>query len=233
MDGFKNNFNALVVGANGGIGHAICERLRAMPACNNVSSLDRANDPGFDLCNEHSIVSAADRFRTTGLSFDLILDATGALEIDGVRPERSLRELDPHIMAEHFAVNAIGPALLIKHLTDLMPKNQRAIFATLGARVGSIEDNQLGGWLSYRAAKAAQNQIIRTAAIELARKNPESICVSLHPGTVETRLTRKYATNYDKFAPNEAAEKLLRVLAKLTPNQTGYQYDYDGNKIPS
>lgn len=233
MDEFKSSFNTLVVGANGGIGRAVYDQLHALEACKRVLTLDRRSDPSFDLGDEQTIISAASKFRSAGMSFDIIFDATGALEIDGVRPERSMRELDPQNMAKHFAINAIGPAMLIKHLAALMPKTQRSIFATLGARVGSIEDNQLGGWTSYRAAKAAQNQIVRTAAIELARKNPESICVCLHPGTVDTRLTRKYATKYEKISPEEAADKLLKVLAKLTPNESGYQFDYDGNRIPS
>lgn len=233
MNGFEKNFHALVVGANGGIGTAICDQLSEMENCISVVKLDRGVYPEFDLRDEQSIAKVTDGFRAKGMLFDLVFDATGALEIEGERPEKSIRELDPLTMAAHFSINAIGPALLIKHLSQIQPRSGRTIFATLGARVGSIEDNQLGGWISYRAAKAAQNQIIKTAAIELSRKNPSSICVSLHPGTVDTKLTRKYATSYRKLSPSEAAEKLLRVLGELSPEESGFQYDYEGVKLPS
>jgi NAD(P)-dependent dehydrogenase (short-subunit alcohol dehydrogenase family) len=140
--------------------------------------------------------------------------------------------LDPAQLAHQFAINAIGPALLMKHFLPLLARNERAVFATLSARVGSISDNHLGGWYGYRASKAALNQLVRTAAIELARTRPLAICVALHPGTVDTDLSRPFAkAGLAVRTPEEAAERLLGVIAGLTVAQTGLLVDYNGKVI--
>ena len=167
-----------------------------------------------------------------GGPFDVILDATGALQIDGHGPEKKLAAIDAAAMAAQFAVNAIGPALVLKHHDRLMPRDRRAIFATLSARVGSIGDNRLGGWVSYRAAKAALNQIVRTAAIEIARKRPQAIVVALHPGTVATPLSSPIARGRETHIPDQAASDLLQVLARLTPADSGGFFAYDGQTVP-
>jgi NAD(P)-dependent dehydrogenase (short-subunit alcohol dehydrogenase family) len=217
---------ALVIGSSGGIGTALIAALRARGT--EVTGLSRSGD-GLDLTDETSIARAA-----TALDgpFDLIFDATGALEIDGHGPEKALAQIEPAAMAAQFAVNAIGPALLLKHLHPLLPREGRAVFATLSARVGSIGDNRLGGWVSYRAAKAAQNQILRCAAIEIARRRPDAVVVALHPGTVATPLTARYAGSHPTVAPEAAAANLLAVLDALTPADSGSFFAWDGKAIP-
>ena len=217
---------ALVIGATGGIGAALTRALEAGGA--SVTPLSRSGD-GFDLTDETSIARAAEALDGP---FDLIFDATGALVIDGAAPEKTIAVIDPAAMAAQFALNAIGPALLLKHLHPLLPTDRRAVFVTLSARVGSIGDNGLGGWISYRAAKSALNQIVRTAAIEIARRRPEAVVAALHPGTVRTDLTSKYAGRHPTVSPDEAAANLLAVIADLTPENTGGFFAWDGKPIP-
>ena len=163
----------------------------------------------------------------------LVVDATGFLHDETQRPEKSWRELDPAQMARSFALNAIGPALIMKHVLPLLPFEGKAVFATLSARVGSIGDNHLGGWYSYRASKAALNQLVRTASIELTRRQPEAICVALHPGTVATRLSSPFGkAGLDVQSPDVAAERLLAVIADLGPDDSGGFFDYRGERVP-
>jgi NAD(P)-dependent dehydrogenase (short-subunit alcohol dehydrogenase family) len=217
---------AVVIGSSGGIGAALVAELTARGT--NVTGFSRSRD-GLDLTREATIARAA---RTLDGPFDLIFDATGALEIDGKGPEKALARIEPEAMAAQFAVNAIGPALLLKHFHGHLARDGRAVFATLSARVGSIGDNRLGGWISYRAAKAALNQIVRTAAVEIARKRPEAIVVALHPGTVTTALTERYAGSHPTVTPEAAAANLLAVLDRLTPAETGGFFAWDGKAIP-
>ncbi len=217
---------SLVVGSSGGIGAALVAALRARGE--DVTGLSR-RETGLDLTDEASIARAAAAL--TG-PFDFILDATGALEIDGRGPEKALSQIDPGAMAAQFAVNAIGPALLFKHLTPLLPETGRCVFATLSARVGSIGDNRLGGWIAYRAAKAALNQIVRTSAIEIARKRPEAVVAALHPGTVATPLTERYVGRNPTVTPDTAASNLLGVLDGLGPEDSGGFFAWDGRTIP-
>lgn len=219
----------LLIGASGGIGSALA-RAWAGPglAGPGLMTLSRTDD-GLDVTDEASVARAV---QALDGPFDLIFDATGGLQIGGQGPEKALDQIDPGAMAAQFALNAIGPALLLKHLTPLMRREGRAVFASLSARVGSIGDNRLGGWISYRAAKAAQNQIIHTASIEMTRRNRDSIVVALHPGTVATPLTRPWLGRHPSVTPDEAAARLTDVLAGLTPAQTGGFYDYAGREIP-
>ena len=217
---------AIVIGATGGIGAAIFRALESAGA--DATALSRSGD-GLDLADEASIARATE---TLDGPFDLIFDATGALVIDGAGPEKTIAAIDPAAMAAQFALNAIGPALLLKHFHPLLPKDRRGLFVTLSARVGSIGDNGLGGWISYRASKAALNQIVRTAAIEIARRRPEAVVAALHPGTVRTDLTAKYAGNHPTVSPDEAATNLLAVIDGLTPEDTGGFFAWDGKPIP-
>lgn len=217
---------ALVIGASGGIGAALTAALRGR-GC-EVTALSRRGN-ALDLTDEASIASCLAPLEAP---YDLILVATGALELDGQRPEKSLRALDAAAMAAQFALNAIGPALVLKHALRLMPRDRPARFAALSARVGSIGDNRLGGWYSYRAAKSALNQLVHTAAIEIARTHPQAILCTLHPGTVETPLTRAYAGGHPTVPPATSAENLLSVLASLTPAETGGFFDWQGKTIP-
>jgi NAD(P)-dependent dehydrogenase (short-subunit alcohol dehydrogenase family) len=198
-----------------------------------VLALGRRTTPPVDLLDEATIAAAAVHVAALALPVRLVLDATGFLHGEGQQPERALRQLDPAHMARAFALNAIGPALLMKHFLPLLPRGERAIFATLSAKVGSIGDNALGGWISYRASKAALNQIVRTAAIELARTRPQAICVAVHPGTVATPLSQPFArTGLNVRAPEVAAAEILDALAGLTPADTGQFIDYRGGRLP-
>ena len=218
--------NALVIGASGGIGAALALALTDDGA--HVTALSRRAD-GMDLTDEASIAAALGALSGP---YDLILVATGALTLAGQDPEKSMRAVTPDVLAAQFALNATGPLLVLKHALRLMPRDVPCRFAVLSARVGSIGDNELGGWYSYRAAKAALNQLIHTAAIEVRRSHPQSVVVSLHPGTVDTDLTRSHRGTHPAVPPAVAARNLLQVLDALTPADSGGFFDWKGHSIP-
>lgn len=215
---------SLVIGASGGIGRALVDRLAQV---SRVTTLSRGVD-GFDLTDPAGVDKVLSELDGP---FDRIFVATGALEIDGYAPEKSLRQITADGMAAQFAVNAIGPALVLRHAPRLLPRDRVARLAVLTARVGSIGDNRVGGWYAYRAAKAAANQIVHTAAIELARTHKQAICVALHPGTVQTAFTEKYLGRHPAVPAPEAADNLTRVLDGLTPDQTGGFFDWAGKQV--
>jgi NAD(P)-dependent dehydrogenase (short-subunit alcohol dehydrogenase family) len=164
-----------------------------------------------------------------------VIVATGLLHADGVTPERSNAALDPRQLMRLFAINAVGPALIAKHVLPLLPRGERSVFAALSARVGSIGDNRLGGWHSYRASKAALNMLIRTLAIELERTRPQAILVGLHPGTVDTELSKPFQRGVPEgrlFTPDQSAERLLAVVDGLEPEDSGGVFAWDGQRIP-
>lgn len=219
---------AVVIGATGGVGRALAEAASSRFA--QVVGVGRATVPAIDLLDEGSIIAFAATL--AGQDVRLVIDATGFLHDARFSPERSWRQLDPAHMAHAFAVNAIGPALLMKHILPVLPRSGRAVFASLSARVGSIGDNRLGGWYSYRASKAALNQLVRCAAIEWARANRDSVCVAIHPGTVDTGLSGPFAKNgLDVQKPAEAASRILSVLDTLTPAESGGFFDHRGEAI--
>ena len=221
---------AVVIGAGGGIGSALVAALQAQGW--TVTGLSRRSTPPLDLLDEASIEAAAGQLKASKAPIRLIIDATGFLHDAEFSPERSLRELDPAHFARAFALNATGPALLMKHFLPLLPRQGRSVFATLSARVGSISDNRLGGWHAYRASKAALNQILRSVSIEMKRRKPEAICIALHPGTVATRLSEPFSkSGLDVRPPDEAAQDLLRVIAGLTPDDSGGFRDHKGLEI--
>ncbi|WP_323036130.1 SDR family NAD(P)-dependent oxidoreductase [Pararhodobacter sp.] len=216
----------LVIGASGGIGAALAEAARVRG--DQVTALARTTD-GLDLRDEASVAATLGALEGV---FDRILVATGALEIDGRGPEKSLRGLSALALTQQFALNAVGPALVLKHAVGLLPRDRPAVFAALSARVGSIGDNRAGGWYSYRAAKAALNQLIHTGAIELARTHPHLACVTLHPGTVLTPLTAAYAGRHPTVTADAAAANLWRVIEGLTATETGGFFDWTGARVP-
>ena len=233
LESFQNDGLAIVIGATGGIGAAVVAQLRADAQYREIIGLSRSSVPALDLLDEASIKACADHFTRLALPVRLVVDATGTLSGNGYAPEKSWRQLDPVHMAHAFAINAIGPALLMKHFLPLLPKQGKAVFATLSAKVGSIGDNRLGGWYSYRASKAALNQLVHTAAIELHRSQPEAICVALHPGTVATGLSAPFAkTGLDVLSPAAAATRLLAVLDGLVATDSGGFFNHDGNTLP-
>ncbi len=215
---------SLVVGASGGIGAAL---VLALQARGEVVGLSRSGH-GLDVTDEASVAAGLG-----GLDgpFDLVVVATGALLIGGVGPEKSLKAVTGEALAAQFALNAIGPALVMKHALRLLPRDRVARLAVLSARVGSIGDNALGGWYGYRAAKAALNQLVRTASVEAARTHPQSVLVALHPGTVETALAPAHRAGHPAMPPAEAAGHLLRVLDGLGPADTGGFYDWQGKVV--
>jgi NAD(P)-dependent dehydrogenase (short-subunit alcohol dehydrogenase family) len=215
---------SLVVGASGGIGSAL---VAALQGRGEVVGLSRSRD-GLEVTDEASVARVLGAVEGP---FDLVVVATGALVIDGVGPEKTLRAVTAEALAAQFAVNAIGPALIMKHALRLLPRDRVARLAVLSARVGSIGDNQLGGWYGYRAAKAALNQLVRTAAIEARRTHPQSVFVSLHPGTVETGLAPALRAGHASVSPEVAAGNLLRVLDGLGPEQSGEFYDWKGEVV--
>jgi NAD(P)-dependent dehydrogenase (short-subunit alcohol dehydrogenase family) len=229
----------VVIGSSGAIGGALTTALLEAGA-GTVRALSRGGlGPAgavagrIDLRDEASIAAAAARAAENG-PVDLVLVATGLLHGGGVRPERSYRELSAESLAELFAVNAVGPALVAKHFLPQLPRQGRAAFACLSARVGSLGDNRLGGWHGYRASKAALNMLIRNLAIELARTHPEAVCVGLHPGTVDSALSAPFQRGVAReklFTPTFAAERLLEVLDGIAPRGSGGVYAWDGAAI--
>lgn len=214
---------ALVIGASGGIGAAL---VQALSLQGEVVTLSRSGD-GLDITDEASIARLMAKLEP---SFERIVIATGALAGPGQAPEKSLRALEAGQIMAQFALNAMGPALVLKHALRLLPRDRAAQVGVLSARVGSIGDNALGGWYSYRASKAALNQMIHTAAIEIARSHPLAVVACLHPGTVATAFTADYAA--EKVTAAVAADRLLAVLDGLTPRQSGGFYDWAGREVP-
>ena len=217
---------ALVIGASGGIGAAMAAALGQQGA--EVTGLSRSTD-GLDVTDEASIARALSALEPP---YDLIFVATGALAPAGLGPEKSLRALDAAQLAQQFALNASGPILVLKHCLRLMPRDRRTVFAALSARVGSIGDNGLGGWYSYRASKAALNQLLHTAAIEVARSHRLAIVTALHPGTVDTGFGAEFHAGRETVTPAAAAANLLAVIDRLTPAESGRFYDWQGEAIP-
>lgn len=234
---------AAVFGASGGIGRALCEGLAAK-GCEVVHAGSRGGEApaggpfrpfAFDLTDEATIEAAAGAMKDAPPEWVIV--ASGVLTLaDGTGPERSYRHVEGASMAEVFALNTIGPALVAKHCLRLMPRRERFVFAALSARVGSISDNGIGGWHSYRASKAALNMLLKNYAIEMGRTHDKGVVVGLHPGTVDTALSEPFQKNLPEgqlTAPDDAAGKLLGVLAALGPQDSGKVFDYAGKVVPT
>lgn len=245
LDSFDRGSLAVVIGASGGIGAALARAVEDSGRFTVVIGVGRTTTPRIELTDEASIAALAKHLRTPlprrnpagsdapTAPLRLVIDATGFLHDVEFAPEKNWRALDPAYFARSFAVNATGPALLMKHLLPLFPRQGKAVFATLSAKVGSIGDNRIGGWYAYRASKAALNQIVRCAAIELARTRPEAACVALHPGTVDTALSAPFAkTGLTTRTPEVTAADLIAVLDRIGPTQSGSQISYTGEVLP-
>lgn len=217
---------ALVIGASGGIGRAVAEQWRARGAV--VTGLSRA-EGGLDVTDPASVARVMGALSGP---FDAVFIAVGILAPQGGAPEKQLAQIDPVAMAHVFAVNTIGVAQILAHLPRLLPRKGRSVTGVLTAKVGSIGDNRLGGWYSYRASKAALNQIVHGAAIEIGRSHREAVIAALHPGTVATPFTQGYDPSHGKMPPAEAARALCDVMAALVPAQSGGFYDYAGQELP-
>lgn len=227
--------SAVVIGASGGIGGAFEAALIEEGAFDAVHGFarSRGGPQHLDLLDEASIAAAA-AYVAKGAPPTLVIVATGLLHAGERGPEKALRDLDPDWLAKIYAVNAIGPALVAKHFLPIMPKGARTVFAALSARVGSITDNQLGGWYGYRASKAALNMLVRNLAIEELRRNSRAVVVALHPGTVDTALSRPFQGNVPPrklFDAERAALQLLDVIEGLKATDSGKLFDFEGKEI--
>lgn len=235
---------AAIFGASGGIGAALVSQLAKSGRYDHIYAgarrLPETRRPeitpfSFDLKDEGSIAQAAHEISGSG-SLDLAIVATGLLHrADQLGPEKSWRAIDGQAMAELFAINTIGPALIAKHFLPVMRRDSRCVLAFLSARVGSITDNRLGGWHSYRASKAALNMLVKNFAIELSARNRNGIVVSIHPGTVETGLSKPFKKNVpaaNLFQPDQSAASILSVIEQLSAPDSGNLFAWNGERIP-
>ncbi|MEM9625368.1 MAG: SDR family NAD(P)-dependent oxidoreductase [Pseudomonadota bacterium] len=245
LGSFGDELNVVVVGASGGIGEALIRHLSADPAVAAIAACRRRGDVldhrkvmplHLDLLDEGTIERAAKDIGERMSPVHLVIVATGILHDDaGLSPEKTWRTLDPSAMEKVFRINTIGPAMVGKHFLPLLARDRKSVFAAISARVGSIGDNQLGGWHAYRASKAALNMILKNFAIELARRNPKACCIGLHPGTVATNLSSPFQGGVAKgklFTAMHAAGCLLQVIDDVTNDESGSVFAWDGQIIP-
>jgi NAD(P)-dependent dehydrogenase (short-subunit alcohol dehydrogenase family) len=253
LQSFGRPYTALVSGSSRGIGLAFVRRLaaggqarRVWAGCRNPATAtalarlaeecDAVRVLQLDVTDESSLATAAQAVAAEGEPLDLVVNCAGFLHRpDGPQPERRLAEVRLDWLLESFAVNSAGPLLLARHFESLLPRRERAVFASLSARVGSIGDNRLGGWYAYRGAKAAQNMFIRTLSIELARRNRSLVCVALHPGTTDTGLSQPFQGGVPAsklFSTERAVDQLLGVIDGLGPKDTGGFFAWNGERIP-
>jgi NAD(P)-dependent dehydrogenase (short-subunit alcohol dehydrogenase family) len=230
MYSLPEGYRALVIGASGAIGSALLQRLQSDSRCAAVLGVSRQSTTGLDLLSEASIAACAQALAAQG-PFHLVLDATGALTLNGRGPEKRLDELDAAHLLAALQLNAVGPGLLLKHFVPLLASGERVIWGKLSARVGSIEDNRKGGWYGYRAAKAALNMLLQTAAIEVARRKPLAVVAALQPGTVQSALSQPFVGD-DALRPDDSAGRLLSVLDALQPTGRAQFVDHQGQHIP-
>lgn len=230
MDSLPEGFHALVIGSSGAIGAAFVDLLGQAPRCASVRGLHRHSTPPLDFADEASVAQAAHAI-ADGPRCHLIINAAGILHGPDFSPEKRLADLHYRQLLATFQANTFGPALLMRHFLPLL-SHERAIMAMLSAKVGSIGDNRLGGWYSYRASKAALNMLVKTAAIELARSHKDGVLVALHPGTVASPLSRPFRGDSIGRPPHDAAADMLRVLDALTPADSGAFRSYDGSELP-
>ncbi len=224
----------LVIGGTGAIGKAVADELSNL-GFKEILIFGRKTNPGIDFNNEKSIELVAKFVKEKNKPVSIIFDATGILhdQNNNQMPEKTLKQIDFEFIKKNFLINAIGPALLIKHLVPLMDTENKSVFATLSAKVGSISDNGYGGWYSYRAAKAALNQLIKTASIEMKMKSKQAIFLALHPGTVKSDLSAPFQkTNLKIQEPEESAKNLIQINNKETINDTGKFFNWDGSELP-
>lgn len=247
------NLNALIVGASGGIGLGFVQKLlqddrvakvyatyRQLESANSLLALQDQHPEQLvclplDITDEAQIAACSDRIRSQVDKLHLVINCVGLLHEGDLQPEKSLRQINPDHLMRYFQINSIGAVLLAKHLSPLFSHAERNVFATISAKIGSIGDNQLGGWYGYRASKAALNMLMRTVAIEYKRKSPNSIVVMLHPGTTDTRLSKPFQRNVppEKLFPVErTVAQLLAVITNLQPQDSGEFFSWDGSRLP-
>lgn len=233
----------IIIGSTGGIGEAFVNSLAASEQVSQIYALSRTGQSHpsskvanltFDFTNEASIEAAAEALRETG-AFDLCIIATGLLQGQGIAPEKNMRAMSLEAFQKSFMVNTFGPAVTAKYFLPLMRRDRKAVLAALSARVGSISDNRMGGWYAYRASKAALNMILKTLSIEFGRRFKETVIIGLHPGTVDTYLSKPFQRNVAEgklFTPEFSAEKLLKVIDQVEPKDSGSLFAWDGEQVP-
>ena len=231
LQSLPQGYRALVIGATGAIGGAMLAHLQADPRCALAVGLGRRTDPALDLDDEGSIARAAQQLAGQG-PWHCILHAAGVLHGPHGMPEKRLDQLHYAQLEATFRANTFGPALVLAHFAPLLPRKERGLMAVLSAKVGSIGDNRLGGWYSYRASKAALNMLVKTAAIEVQRSQPNAVLVALHPGTVDSALSGPFRGQEIGRPPATAAAELLRVIDSLAPADTGSFRSYNGESLP-
>jgi NAD(P)-dependent dehydrogenase (short-subunit alcohol dehydrogenase family) len=229
MQSFPSGYRALVVGASGSIGAAFATLLSQDARCAQVVGLHRQSLPAVDFENESSIAAAAAQLAPSG-KFHVVIVATGLLHFGQVMPEKRLADLNYAQMEQTFRTNTLGPAMVLRHFAPLLD-NQRSVLAVLSAKVGSIGDNRLGGWYSYRASKAALNMVLKTAAIEVKRSNPNAVLVALHPGTVSSHLSKPFRGQEIGREPLVAAGEMLQAIDALAVGDTGRFISYSGEAL--
>ena len=235
--------NVSVIGASGGIGRAFVGALCKVDAVERVYAFSRSDavfdapkvTTGFLDFEDEDSIAAASELAAQDTKIDVVIVASGVLHDGDLRPEKSMRDLNAAMFSKTLLVNTIGPSLVAKHFLKHIHRDSRSVFAALSARVGSIEDNALGGWYSYRASKAALNMVLKTASIEVARRYKHAVIAGLHPGTVDTALSEPFQGNVKEgklFSPEYSAMQMLRVIDGLTPEQSGRTFAWDGSKLP-
>jgi NAD(P)-dependent dehydrogenase (short-subunit alcohol dehydrogenase family) len=244
--------NVLIVGASGGIGLEFVQQLLPDPQVAQIYATYRQAGSAatlmalaeehphltclpMDITEEAQIVAGLGQIQGQVGHLHLVVNCVGLLHQGTLQPEKSLRQINSDHLLHYFQVNAIGAVLLAKHLLPLLNHSDRSLFATISAKIGSIGDNQLGGWYGYRASKAALNMLIRTAAIEYGRKSPRTILVLLHPGTTDTQLSRPFQKNVSPeklFSVQRTVNQLLGVLSTLERDDSGQFFSWDGSPLP-
>ena len=236
----ESNLRAAVFGSSGGIGEAIVRELATRPGIAAIHAFSRSPQPFDDKrvfteeIDVHSDASLAAAAAAIDVPLDLVIVAIGTLHSDTYAPERRISEITADAMVDVFRINTVAPTLIAKHFLPLLDRERRTVFAALSARVGSIADNRLGGWTSYRASKAALNMVLRTFSIEHGRRRRNSIIAGLHPGTVDTALSKPFSGNVPDgrlFTPGRSAAYLLDVIDGLEPEGSGGVFAWDGQRI--
>ena len=243
LKSFPEELNVAVIGASGGIGSEFVRQLADDERVASVSALARSPHdqvtgkirPGtIDICDEASVRDAASE-AARDRELDLVIVATGILHHgDAIQPEKSIRDIEADAMMHVLRINTVGPALVARHFLPHMRRDAKSVFAALSARVGSIGDNRLGGWVSYRSSKAALNMMLKTLSIEHARGFPESVIAGLHPGTVDTQLSAPFQRRVPEgklFTPSKSVQHMLSVIDSLVPADSGGVFAWDGSRI--
>jgi NAD(P)-dependent dehydrogenase (short-subunit alcohol dehydrogenase family) len=223
-------FSALIIGSSGTIGGAFVELLENNPLCSRVVGIHHHSEHSIDYQDLDSIETCAAALSQAG-PFQLIINTIGVLHTSNWMPEKKLDDLNAEQLAELMKINAIGPALTIRHFSKLLD-SKNSIMVTLSAKVGSIEDNRLGGWYSYRASKAALNMLIKTASIEWARTKPNTALIAMHPGTVSSRLSKPFRGEQIGRPPKDAVVDMFRVIENLKKEDSGSFVSYSGENLP-